>query len=257
MILLWLNLTTRKRPYSRGESPTVANILIVDDDVKVALTIERVLRTEYGVRVAYSGSEALKIVRRDSFDLIILDIMMPGPDGVEVCRELRQDPLMRSIPILFLTARSRIEDRIVGLEAGADDYITKPFDIRELLLRVRAILRRAYPEEEQQQDSVDKLEVGALTLDCQSYQMIIDGEAVLLTPVEFNLAYHLMSHPGEVFSSEQLLRALWDYPSDTGSPDLVRMHIKNLRRKIEPDPQNPRFLITIPRHGYTMTDQQT
>lgn len=231
------------------------SILIVDDDVPVALTIERVLRSEYGVRVAYSGSDALKIARRNTFDLIILDIMMPGPDGLEVCRELRNDPTLKEIPVLLLTARGRVEDKIVGLEAGADDYLTKPFDIRELLLRVKAILRRTNPVVEDQTGS-GQLVVGALVLDSQSYHMIIGDKTVLLTPVEFDLAYHLMSHPGDVFSSEQLLRDLWDYPSDTGSPDLVRMHVKNLRRKIEPDPQNPRFLITIPRHGYTIASQQ-
>ena len=230
------------------------SILIVDDDVPVALTIERVLRSEYGVRVAYSGSDALKIARRNSFDLIILDIMMPGPDGLEVCRELRNDPTLKDIPVLLLTARGRVEDKIIGLEAGADDYLTKPFDVRELLLRVRAILRRTTPTAEGEA-ATGHLVVGDLKLDSQSYHMIIGDKAVLLTPVEFDLAYHLMSHPGDVFSSEQLLRDLWDYPSDTGSPDLVRMHVKNLRRKIEPDPQNPRYLITIPRHGYTIANQ--
>lgn len=232
------------------------SILIVDDDVPVALTIERVLRSEYGVRVAYSGSDALKIARRNSFDLIILDIMMPGPDGLEVCRELRNDPTLKDIPVLLLTARGRVEDKIIGLEAGADDYLTKPFDVRELLLRVRAILRRTTPTAESE-TAGGHLVVGDLKLDSQSYHMIIGDKAVLLTPVEFDLAYHLMSHPGDVFSSEQLLRDLWDYPSDTGSPDLVRMHVKNLRRKIEPDPQNPRYLITIPRHGYTIANQST
>jgi DNA-binding response OmpR family regulator len=228
----------------------MANILVVDDEERVALSIERSLQQNYQVRVAYNGTDALKIARRITPDLIILDIMMPGIDGIQVCRELRMDPLLHSVPILFLTARGRVEDKIEGFEAGADDYLTKPFDVRELLLRVKAILQRTSAQGGQ--ITTDELKVGKLTLNCQNYQLSTDEKTVLLTPVEFDLMYHLMSHPGQVFSGERLLRELWDYPSDTGSPDLVRMHVRNLRLKIEPDSRNPRFLITVPRHGYTI-----
>lgn len=227
------------------------NILVVDDEEAVALSIELSLRREYQVRVANSATEALKIIRRSQPDLIILDIIMPGMDGIQFCNELRRDAMFRTIPILFLTAKGRIEDRISGLEAGADDYLTKPFDIRELLLRVKAILRRKNEKPEVIQSN-EQLMVGRLVLNCQNYQLSTDSQTVLLTPVEFDLMYHLMSHPNQVFSGERLLRELWDYPSDTGSPDLVRMHIRNLRLKVEPDSRNPQYILTIPRHGYTI-----
>lgn len=230
----------------------MTNILVVDDEERVALSIERSLQREYQVRVAYNGTDALKIARRVNPNLIILDIMMPGMDGLQVCRELRNDPLLQTVPILFLTARGRVEDKIEGFEAGADDYLTKPFDVRELLLRVKAILLRT--GDHTKEATSDQISVGKLKLNCQNYQLSTDEKKVLLTPVEFDLMYHLMSHPGQVFSGERLLRELWDYPSDTGSPDLVRMHIRNLRLKIEPDSSHPRFILTVPRHGYTIAE---
>jgi DNA-binding response OmpR family regulator len=230
------------------------NILVVDDEERVALTIERSLQREYQVRVANNGIDALKIARRINPNLIILDIIMPGMDGLQVCRELRSDPILQSVPILFLTARGRVEDKLEGFEAGADDYLTKPFDVRELLLRVKAVLKRTNTEQEKQVIT-DEITIGKLTLNCQNYQLTTDEKTVLLTPVEFDLMYHLMSHPGQVFSGERLLRELWDYPSDTGSPDLVRMHIRNLRLKIESDSSHPRFIMTVPRHGYTITQE--
>ncbi len=230
------------------------NILVVDDEERVALTIERSLQREYQVRVANNGIDALKIARRINPNLIILDIIMPGMDGLQVCRELRSDPILQSVPILFLTARGRVEDKLEGFEAGADDYLTKPFDVRELLLRVKAVLKRTNTEQEKQV-TTDEITVGKLTLNCQNYQLTTDEKTVLLTPVEFDLMYHLMSHPGQVFSGERLLRELWDYPSDTGSPDLVRMHIRNLRLKIESDSSHPRFIMTVPRHGYTIAQE--
>ena len=228
----------------------MTNILVVDDEERVALSVERSLQREYQVRVAYNGADALKIARRINPHLIILDVMMPGMDGLQVCRELRNDPMLRAVPILFLTARGRLEDKIEGFEAGADDYLTKPFDVRELLLRVKAILMRTSAQRKEAE--IDRITVGQLILNCQNYQLSTDEKKVLLTPVEFDLMYHLMSHAGQVFSGERLLRELWDYPSDTGSPDLVRMHIRNLRLKIEADSSHPRFIITIPRHGYTI-----
>ncbi|MCB0193879.1 MAG: response regulator transcription factor [Anaerolineae bacterium] len=232
----------------------MTSILVVDDEERVALSIARSLQKEFHVRVAYNGPDALKIARRISPDLIILDVMMLGMDGLEICREIRTDPLLHTVPILFLTARGRVEDKIDGFEAGADDYLTKPFDVRELLLRVKAILSRTTPQNKEAPAS-DRLIVGNLTLNCQNYQLSTDEKSVLLTPVEFDLMYHLMSHPEQVFSGERLLRELWDYPSDTGSPDLVRMHIRNLRLKIEEDSSKPQYILTVPRHGYTISNE--
>ncbi|MCB0208225.1 MAG: response regulator transcription factor [Anaerolineae bacterium] len=230
------------------------SILVVDDEERVALSIARSLQKDYQVRVAYNGPDALKIARRTNPDMIILDVMMLGMDGLEICRELRSDPLLHTVPILFLTARGRVEDKIDGFEAGADDYLTKPFDVRELLLRVKAILSRTSTQSKKD-STPDHLTVGDLTLNCQNYQLSTKSKSVLLTPVEFDLMYHLLSHPEQVFSGERLLRELWDYPSDTGSPDLVRMHIRNLRLKIEDDSSSPQYILTVPRHGYTIANE--
>lgn len=231
----------------------MSKILVVDDEEAVAEAIEHALRRDHQVWVTYSGIEALKIARRISPDLVILDIVMPGMNGLETCRELRRHPVLRSVPILFLTGLGRVEDKIEGFEAGADDYLTKPFDIRELALRVSAILRRG--KIEPRELSPSQIKTGPLTLDCQAYQLDTGHKTVLLTPIEFDLLYHLMTHPDDIFSSERLLREVWDYPSDTGSPDLVRMHIKNLRHKIELDSQNPQFILTVSRHGYTIAKE--
>lgn len=228
----------------------MAKVLVVDDEETVAQTIEHALRRDHQVWVTHNGIEALKAARQVNPDLIVLDIVMPGMSGLEVCRELRHDPRLKSIPILFLTGLIRVEDKIEGFEAGADDYLTKPFDIRELTWRVKAILRRA--EVELPVVKASQIKIGMLTLDCQAYEVDTGDRKVLLTPIEFCLLYHMMTHPDDIFSSERLLHEVWDYPSDTGSPDLVRMHIRNLRHKIEPDSRNPRFILTIPRHGYTI-----
>jgi DNA-binding response OmpR family regulator len=228
-------------------------VLVVDDDIEVAKSIEASLRKHYQVYVVYSGIEAIKEARRHRPDLIVLDVVMPGMDGLETCRELRVDPALADVPILFLTALGRPEDRVAGFRAGADDYLTKPFNLEELQLRITAILRRAslaIPK-----SPIPTLKVKDLTLDRNSYQVTTSKKQVKLTPVEFDLLYHLMMHPDEVFTSDRLLQEVWDYPSESGSPDLVRMHIKNLRNKIEADPSKPEFIITIPRRGYTIASE--
>lgn len=228
-------------------------VLVVDDDIEVAKSIEASLRKHYQVYVVYSGIEAIKEARRHRPDLIVLDVVMPGMDGLETCRELRVDPALADVPILFLTALGRPEDRVAGFRAGADDYLTKPFNLEELQLRIAAILRRA--SHITPKPPAQALRVKDLTLDRSSYQVTTNKKQVKLTPVEFDLLYHLMMHPNEVFTSDRLLQEVWDYPSESGSPDLVRMHIKNLRNKIEADPSKPEFIITIPRRGYTIASE--
>jgi DNA-binding response OmpR family regulator len=231
------------------EIPSPAHILVVDDDVDVAKSIEASLRKQYQVFVVYTGVEALKEARRHRPDLIVLDVVMPGMDGLETCRQLRTDPALADVPILFLTALARPEERIAGLRAGGDDYLTKPFNLEELQLRIKAILRRVI-KEPQRPKAVIK--VRDLLIDRNSYQVTTGNKQVRLTPVEFDLLYHLMLHADEVFTSDRLLQEVWDYPSESGSPDLVRMHIKNLRNKIEVDPSHPQIILTIPRRGYTI-----
>ena len=229
----------------------MAFILIVDDDVEVAQTIELSLtHAGHQVAIATNGYEALQRVRRQRPDLILLDIGMPEMDGIEVCRRLRASPREASIPILFITARGEIESKIESFDAGADDYLVKPFNLQELGLRVRALLRRASKDSDGAMPP--RLVVGPLSLDCQTFEITVDERTVLLTPVEFELLFFLMSHAGKVFSSEELLREVWRYPPHTGSPESVRMHIKNLRAKIEQDPREPVHLKTIGRFGYTV-----
>ncbi len=228
---------------------TVPRVLVVDDDAEVAKSIEASLRKQYQVYVVYSGIEAIKEARRHRPDIIVLDVVMPGMDGFATCRELRVDPAIADVPILFLTALGRPEDRIEGFRAGADDYLTKPFNLEELQLRIAAILRRV---KHIMPPPAPLLQIKNLTLDRNSYLVTTHQKQAKLTPVEFDLLYHLMTHPNEVFTSDRLLQEVWDYPSESGSPDLVRMHIRNLRNKIEADPSNPEFIITIPRRGYTI-----
>ena len=257
-------------------------ILVIEDDDIVARTIERSLRgDEFRVLITNSGVEGLKAARRRAPDLVILDIIMPGMDGYTVCREMRSDPLLKDIPILFLTAKIKDEDKIAGFKAGADDYLSKPFNIDELILRLRAILRRAKKPElpiptnhhaviaqtpaasprtvlsatEAKTGVGDKfrIEVTGYILDTRSYELVTPTRGkVRLTPVQYELLLHLMSHPGEIFSPNRLLDEVWDYPTDTGSPDLVRVHIKNLRERIEENPRIPSFIRTVPGYGYTV-----
>jgi len=250
------------------------NILLIEDDTIVARTIERSLRgNEFRVTIANSGIEGLKLARRQHFDLAILDIIMPGMDGYAVCREMRADPLLESIPILFLTAKIKDEDKIAGFLAGADDYLCKPFNVDELILRIRAILRRVRFQKKTQMElesevvnkvpdvnvkepaKTNKFEISiaGYTLNVRTYELVTPSRGrIRLTPVQFDLLYHLMSHPGEIFSPARLLDEVWDYPSDAGSPDLVRVHIKNLRERIEDDPRMPAFIQTVPGYGYTI-----
>jgi DNA-binding response OmpR family regulator len=227
-------------------------VLVVDDDPDVAKSIEATLRKYYKVFVVYSGIEALKEARRHPPDLIVLDVVMPGMDGLETCRELRVDPTLTDVPILFLTALGRPEDRVAGLRAGADDYLTKPFNLEELQLRIKAILRRV---RQPMPVPTSILQTPHLALDKTSYMVTAADKQVKLTPIEFDLLYHLMMHPHEVFTSDRLLQEVWDYPSESGSPDLVRMHIKNIRTKIEADPSRPKLILTIPRRGYTIATE--
>jgi DNA-binding response OmpR family regulator len=235
-----------------------AHILVVDDDEIVARTIERSLRAGgFQVSVVHSGVEALQTARRNHPDLLVLDVLMPGMDGYEVCRQIRKDPILEELPVLFLTAKGKEEDRIMGLRAGADDYLSKPFNLDELFLRVRAILRRVRKQDEKTTEKVVVLKVREYELDARSFQVTGPRGKVSLTPVQFDLLYHLMSHSGEVFSPDRLLQEVWDYPHDTGSPDLVRVHIKNLRAKIERDPSSPEFIETVKGHGYTVMPEES
>lgn len=232
----------------------MAHILVVDDEVDLAWALRQSLSDEgYEVSIAQDGKAALGAVARQRPDLIILDINMPRMNGLEVCHRLRHDPSCAAVPILFLTVRSRIEDRIKGLDEGADDYLSKPFDLGELKARVRALLRRAQPVpqlDSAQADRLDVVQAGEITMNLRTRRVQVGSNTVSLTPTEFDLLHQFMLSPLEVFSVGQLLQQVWGYPPGDGNPGLVRWHIKKLRSKIEPDPSNPVYIRTRRGHGY-------
>lgn len=223
-------------------------ILVVDDERPIAdILAYNLERAGYRVVVAHDGRQALQMFARERPDLIVLDIMLPGLDGLAVCREIRQTS---QVPILMLTAREEEVDRVVGLELGADDYVTKPFSPRELLARVRAILRRAGPQPPADEARArEPLRVGPLTIDLEAYTVMKEGREILLTPREFELLRFLASHPGQVFSREALCREVWgyDYFGDARTVDVT---VRRLREKVESDPSQPQLIRTRRGVGY-------
>jgi DNA-binding response OmpR family regulator len=242
-----------------------ANILVIEDDYIVARTIERSLRRdEYRVTLASRGEKGVVIARQNPPDLVILDIIMPDMDGYQVCRAMRADPILAETPILFLTAKVKPQDKIAGFNAGADDYLCKPFNVDELILRVQAILRRTKLATSSQEAlaatqangkslPAHSLMIEDFVLDTRTFELNTPKHGkIRLTPLQFDLLYHLMTHPGEAFSPSRLLDEIWDFPSGKGSPDLVRVHIKTLRERVEDDPSLPTFIRTVPGRGYTV-----
>lgn len=228
-------------------------ILVIEDDEIVARTIARSLNEDYRIKIANRGAEGLLAARQEQPALVILDVLMPGMDGYAVCREMRADPQLDKIPVLFLTARVKDADRITGFKMGADDYLCKPFNLDELQLRVCAILRRTRRPRivHNKRASRPVLSVDRYILDTRTFEIETPHIGrVRLTPVQFDLLYHLMAHPGETFTPARLLDEVWDYPAEGGSPDLVRVHIKTLRERVEQNPRSPSFIRTIPGYGY-------
>ncbi len=220
-----------------------ADILVVEDDKTVAEVVSRYLvREGYAVEHVADGAVALARVQSDMPDLIVLDLMLPGVDGREVCRRVRA---VSDVPIIMLTALGETGDRIAGLEIGADDYLAKPFSPRELVARVKNVLKRSGGET--RADS-SMLEVGDVTLDRKSREVTIAGRQVDLTQREFDLMAFLMEHPKEVFRREVLLEHVWGYTF--GDTSTVTVHVRRLREKIEPDPSNPTYVQTVWGVGY-------
>ena len=219
-------------------------ILVVDDEKVLVKGIKFNLESEgYQVEAGYDGEEAVELARSGSFDLIILDLMMPKIDGLQACMRIRE---FSNVPIIMLTARSEDTDKIIGFECGADDYITKPFNILELKARVRALLRRAAGV---QRSQGGLLAVGKLTLDTQERVAIRDGQPVDLTAKEFDLMELLMRNPGRVYSRENLLNVVWGYEY-AGDYRTVDVHVRRLREKLELDPANPEYILTKWGVGY-------
>jgi DNA-binding response OmpR family regulator len=225
-----------------------AKILVVEDEPMVADVVSRYLRRDgFQVLLAADGQAALDIAREQSPDLVLLDLMLPKIDGLEVCRRLRASS---QVPIIVVTAKGDETDRIVGLELGADDYVSKPFSPRELVARVRAVLRRAKPMTNGATTG-ETLHVGPLEVDPAGRSAMIDRQPVELTAKEFDLLWFLMRHAGQVFSRTQLLDQVWDYDY-FGDESTVTVHIHRLRTKIEPDPVRPRYLKTVWGIGYKL-----
>jgi DNA-binding response OmpR family regulator len=221
-------------------------VLVVDDDVKTVELVKLYLnRDGYRVLTAYDGIEALRLAREGRPDLIVLDLMLPGMSGLEVCRTLRNES---DVPIIMLTAMTTDQDKLNGLELGADDYMTKPFSPRELAARVRTVLRRLPGERGPAQ-----VTQGRLTLDFQKHEVTLNGKLVHLTSVEFRLLGVLVKEPGRVFSRAQLIEQALGSDFE-GFDRTIDVHILKLRRKLEPDPANPRYIKTVYGVGYKLSE---
>ena len=230
----------------------MATILVADDDPDIAELVELHLAGE-GFRVfkAYDGAEALNIFGREKIDLAILDIMMPGVDGIQVCKRIRE---FSTIPVIMLSARDSEEDKVAGLEIGADDYVTKPFNPIEVMARVRSQLRR-YLQLGGGQVLPTQVTIGGIMLDDAGRTVTVDGEPVALTPTEFDILRLLMQHAGTVFSPREIYRRVWG-DSPVGVENAVAVHIRHLRSKIEIDPTEPRYLKVVWGKGYKMEERR-
>jgi phosphate regulon transcriptional regulator PhoB len=229
-------------------------VLVADDDKDITdLVNYNLTREGFSVLVAYDGLEALEIARKKRPDIVILDWMMPEMDGLEVCRRLRQHPDTGSIPIIMLTAKSDTLDKVLGLEMGADDYLTKPFHIRELLARVRAILRRL--EAPHQEELQRILTFKGIRIDLNTYKVTVDGTNIDMTAREIKLLTFLIKHPGRVYTREELLDYVWGNESYV-EPRTVDVHISRLRSLIEPDKDKPQYLLTVRSFGYKFADDE-
>jgi len=224
-------------------------VLVVDDDAKTVELVKLYLnRDGYRVITAGDGNDALRLARENHPDLIVLDLMLPGMSGLEVCRVLREES---DVPIIMLTALTTDDDRLKGLELGADDYVTKPFSPRELAARVRAVLRRLPGER-----GPEKIEHGALLVDFLKHEAFVEGKSLNLTPIEFKLLGALVKEPGRVFSRAQIIDKALGHDFN-GFDRTIDVHILKLRRKLEPDPHHPRYLKTVYGAGYKLLERMS
>ena len=236
-------MSSPARKDERGTIVPMATVLVVDDEPIVRDVVVRYLEREgYATLEAGDGNDARRLVERESPDLVVLDVMLPGTDGLELCRWIRS---RSELPVIMLTARGEEADRIVGLELGADDYVTKPFSPRELAARVRSVLRRSRAGSL----STERLSFGDVELDAHTREVRRGGKEVRLTAKEFDLLWFLASHPRRVFGRDQLMSRVWGYEAalDTGT---VTVHVRRIREKIEDDPSEPRHVQTVWGVGY-------
>lgn len=226
----------------------MTRVLVVDDDPTVAEVVVGYLRRAgHEVTSAADGRAALAACQPDMPDLVVLDLVMPGMDGLEVCRQLRR---RAAVPVIMLTAMGEEEDRVLGLELGADDYVTKPFSPRELVLRVESVLRRAGAPSGEPVASPRLLTAGAVQVDLDAHSATRDGRVLALTGREYDLLAFLLAHPGRVFTRGELLRSVWGW--SFGDESTVTVHMRRLREKVEPDPTQPTLLVTVWGVGYRL-----
>jgi two-component system response regulator MtrA len=226
-------------------------IMIVEDEPAVARGVQVALESEgYTTAIVGTGEEALKQFADIAPDLILLDVRLPGIDGFEVCRQLRRET---RAPVLFLTARADEVDKVVGLEIGADDYLVKPFSVRELVSRIKALLRRAYGELADTQTG-RTLRRGELVIDLERRRVTRGNERISLTTTEFDLLRHMATKPGRVYTRTQLLELVRDYEALEADERTINVHISHIRDKIEPDPAQPRFIKTVRGVGYAFSE---
>ena len=225
------------------------NILICDDQPDIVNALKIYLAPEgYGLFEAFTGRQAVDIVRREDIHLVLLDVMMPEMDGITATAKIRE---ISNIPIILLTAKSETEDMVLGLNVGADDYITKPFVPVEMLARVRSQLRRYAKLGSRAPEKPDTLSIGGITLDDRAKSVTVDGDPVNLTPMEYSILRLLMEHPGKVYSTKALYEAVWQEAA-MGSEGAVAVHIRHLREKIEINPSDPRYIKVVWGQGYKM-----
>jgi two-component system, OmpR family, alkaline phosphatase synthesis response regulator PhoP len=226
-------------------------IVIIEDEPNIVKLLEFNLNREgYQTLIAENGVEGLALVRQESPDLVILDLMLPDLDGLSVCKQLQADKQTRLIPIIILTAKSDEADRVLGLEMGADDYVIKPFSPRELVARVRAVLRRNGTGDD---DNREIIEISEIRMILMQHLVVVRRKKVELTPKEFELLKIFISNPGRVFTRDYLLESLWGYEY-LGDTRTVDVHVRRLRQKIELDPANPVYIETVRRIGYRFRD---
>ena len=229
------------------------SILIIEDNRELAQLLELHLRDlSFKVDIALDGVSGVAKAEADQYDLIILDLMLPGLDGLEICKRLRSKSSY--VPILMLTSKSSEMDRVIGLEIGADDYVTKPFSIMELMARVKAIIRRVDSMKNQETEEVpDNIRAGEMVIDIERRSVTLNGNPVDVTMKEFDLLLHFAQHPGRVYTRSQLLDLVWGY-SHEGYEHTVNSHINRLRSKIEENPAQPRYILTVWGVGYKFAD---
>ncbi|MYL34148.1 response regulator [Pontibacillus yanchengensis] len=228
------------------------HILIVDDEESIVTLLKyNIEQAGFTTEVAYTGKEALEKANEQTFDLIVLDVMLPEMDGMEVCKQMRQKQVQT--PILMLTAKDDEFDKVLGLELGADDYLTKPFSPREVVARIKAILRRVTYHSNSTEEERECFKIADLMVYPEQYEATVKGEGLILTPKEFELLLYLTRNKGRVLSRDQLLSAVWNYDF-VGDTRIVDVHISHLREKIEPDTKKPVYIKTIRGLGYKMED---